>query len=241
MKYYALTHKGIVRSENEDRLFIPEGDSGCFIAVADGMGGHNAGEVASELVIETLTDFFRHNPGSQISEPMLRDVLISANRRVWDDSQNNPLHFGMGSTATVAAFNNNEAIIGHVGDSRAYIYRDGMLKQITKDHSYVQMLIDHGYISKSDAMHHPHKNVITRAIGIDELVDVDTYAVPLIKGDVMLLCSDGLNTVVNDDDISSILGGNIDAAAESLVNAALTSGGPDNVSVAIAYMDGDQV
>lgn len=241
MKYYAITDKGIVREENEDRILAPKDDNGYFIAVADGMGGHNAGEVASSLVIETLSDFCENTPKNKINESSLKEVLTSANKKVCDDAQNNPVHKGMGTTVTAAAFIDNEATIINVGDSRAYFFRNGVLKQITKDHSYVQMLIDHGYISKSDAMRHPHKNIITRAIGIDENVEADIYKVQLQKKDVILLCSDGLSNVVSDNEIASILGKDIDTAVERLLNLALSYGGPDNISIVVAYMDGDRV
>jgi protein phosphatase len=147
----------------------------------------------------------------------------------------------MGSTATAAVFRNNEALIGHIGDSRAYLFRDGSLTQITKDHSYVQMLIDNGYITKKDALRHPNRNVITRAVGTDEEIDVDIFIIPLKKGDAILLCSDGLNGLVTDREIASILKRGIATATDELINAALDHGGEDNVSVVLAYMDGDSI
>lgn len=241
MIYYAQTHVGYVRDTNEDRIYAPENGRGFFIAVADGMGGHKAGEIASGIVIDTLKEMLCPKKPKDITSETLKSVLEAANRRVWYDSKNNYAHRGMGSTATVAAFNKNEALIGHVGDSRAYLFSGGVLSQITKDHSYIQMLIDSGYITSSEASNHPYKNVITKSIGIETDIEVDIYNVTLNKGDSVLLCSDGLNAVVSDGEIASILSESIEAAAQRLIDAALQSGGPDNVSVAIAYMDGDAV
>jgi len=238
MRYYSRTEKGNYRNENEDCVYAPK-DGGCgFIAVADGMGGHRAGEVASAMVIQSLAETLEGLDPENIMPESLVNALLKANERVSQDSKNNPLHYGMGTTATVAVIRSGCAVIGHVGDSRAYLFRDGKLSQITKDHSYVQMLIDHGYISKSDAHRHPHKNVITRAIGIDDVIDVDTHTVELRGGDSLLLCTDGLNSAVPDGEIESILSDGISEAADRLVEAALKNGAQDNISVVIAHMEG---
>jgi PPM family protein phosphatase len=228
---------GYVRNTNEDRIYVPENGSGSFIAVADGMGGHRAGEIASGIVVDTLSDLLGNS--KEITADSIKNALMFANNKVLDDSNNNHAHRGMGSTATVAAFNKNEVIIGHVGDSRAYLFSKGVLKQITKDHSYVQMLLDNGYITQTQAYNHPYKNIITKSIGIDDEIDVDIYNVKLSKGDSLLLCTDGLNAVVSDEEIAAVLSKNIETAAEELVEMSLRFGGPDNISVVIASMDGD--
>jgi serine/threonine protein phosphatase PrpC len=241
MIYYSKTDKGIVRNQNEDFLYAPEGSDGFFAVVADGMGGHRAGEVASRLVVDTIKKALKNADPQSIIKQDLCAILIEANKNVWDKANSDLMLKGMGSTATVAVFRNSEAIIGHIGDSRAYLYRDANLSQITKDHSYVQMLVDNGFITKKEALRHPNRNVITRAVGTDESVEVDTFTVPLKKGDVILLCSDGLSSTVPDSEIESILKRGIPAAADELVAAALRHGGDDNISVVLAYMDGDSV
>lgn len=241
MIYYSKTDKGIVRSQNEDFIYAPQGSDGFFAVVADGMGGHQAGEVASRIVVDTVVGALEGADPDSITNEELRGVLIKANRNVWNKANSDIKLRGMGSTATAAVFRNSEALIGHIGDSRAYLFRDGSLSQITKDHSYVQMLIDNGYISKKEALRHPNKNVITRAVGTEENVEADIFAVPLKKGDAILLCSDGLNGLVMDKEIETILKRGIACATDELIDLALKYGGDDNISVVIAYMDGDGV
>jgi serine/threonine protein phosphatase PrpC len=239
MIYYSRTDKGKIRRHNEDFVYAPKNNDGNFAVVADGMGGHKAGEVASKLVVDTITKTLKDVPPENITEEVLSNTLISANKNVWNQSHSDRRKEGMGSTATVAVFNGSKAIVGHVGDSRAYLFRKGVLSQITKDHSYVQMLVDNGIITKSEASKHPSKNIITRAVGTDEELDVDIYIVPLKKDDMILLCSDGLNIAVSDSDIETILGRGAEYAVDGLVEAALKNGGSDNISVALACVDGD--
>lgn len=242
MIYYAKTHKGVVRQNNEDACYAPSDAShGIFAVVADGMGGHNAGEVASGIVVDTLKDMFGDTNPEHVTEDLLRHAFSEANARVLSDVQKHPERCGMGSTATAAVFCGDSALIGHVGDSRAYLYHDGSLRQITRDHSYVQMLLDLGYINEEQAAGHPQKNIITRAVGTDPEVMTDIHRVTLSKGDCLLLCSDGLNVMISDQKIASILEGGYKEAAEQLIEAALEAGGVDNVSVVLACVDGDSV
>lgn len=237
MKYYSRSDKGNFRDQNEDSFYAPE--CGCgFIAVADGMGGHKSGEIASRLVIESLIETLGGINPLNIAPENLVNALIYANEKVTENAKNNSQHSGMGSTATVAVIISDRAVIGHIGDSRAYLFRAGKLSQITKDHSYVQMLIDHGYIEKSQANRHPHKNIITRAIGTDDTIDVDTKTIDLNCGDTILLCTDGLNAAVSDEEIETIMSSEIADAADRLVETALKNGSQDNISVVIAHMDG---
>ncbi len=241
MIFYSKTDKGKRRDNNEDFIFAPQGNGGYFAVVADGMGGHNSGEVASRLVVDTIIDSLKSRSPDDITEEVLTDTLILANKNVWSESYADRQKEGMGSTATAAVFKGSTAIIGHVGDSRCYLFSDGVLSQITKDHSYVQMLVDSGLITEKEAAGHPSKNIITRAVGIDENVDVDIYTLNLKRGDTLLLCSDGLNIAVPDKEIEEILGRGVENAADSLIEAALNHGGSDNISVVLAYMDGDGV
>ncbi len=238
MTYYLRTHVGHVRKSNEDSCFAAEKDGCLFAVVADGMGGHNGGEVASQIVVEKAKRFLDDNMTAAITPESIIVLLSDCNKCVWEQALRNKALQGMGSTATLVLVRGNNALIGHVGDSRAYLYRSGKLEQLTKDHSYVQMLIDNGYISKEEALHHPYRNIITRAIGSESGIEVDTLTIGLLPGDVLLLCSDGLNNAVPDDKIAAILKDGIEAAADKLIDAALVGGGLDNVTVVIAEMDG---
>jgi protein phosphatase len=239
MTYYAISHKGNVRHNNEDACYAPENsEHGFFMIVADGMGGHNAGEIASGIVVDTFREMLNGMQPETVTEDTLRAAMNEANARVLSDAQKHPGRSGMGSTATAAVFRGNEALIAHVGDSRAYLYHDNCLRQITRDHSYVQMLLDLGYINEQQAAGHPQKNIITRAVGTDAEVITDIYRVALAEGDCLLLCSDGLNVMVSNERIAAILEEGYAAAAERLVEAALDAGGVDNISVVIAVKDG---
>lgn len=238
MIYYAKTHKGNVRKLNEDAIYIPENNDGFLAVLADGMGGHSAGDVASSLIVSSVTAYFSGLDASSVSMEQVKDALRHANTLVWKESRANANRKGMGSTATIAVFVSDKAYIGQVGDSRAYLYREGALSQITTDHSYVQMLLDKGLISKEEASDHPQKNIITRAVGTDKEVEVDGFTVELLKDDVILLCSDGLSNAVGDDDIASILSYDLHTAAERLIQAALDNGGTDNISAVIAIYTG---
>ncbi len=241
MIYYAETHVGSVRRNNEDACYIPQkGEGGFFMIVADGMGGHNAGEVASQIVVDTFKSAFADMEPEEITEDILCAIMERANSRVLEDAKQHPDRHGMGSTATAAVFCPKEVLIVHVGDSRAYLYHDGQLSQITKDHSYVQMLIDFGYINEQQASSHPQKNIITRAVGIDPDVTADIHHIVLLPGDCLVLCSDGLNNMISDNDIAEILKQGYECAAKRLVDAALTAGGKDNISVALAVQDGER-
>ncbi len=238
MIYYAKTHKGNVRKLNEDAVYIPEDESGFFAVLADGMGGHSAGDVASSLIVSTVCTYFCDMDAASVTQDHLKDALCRANTLIWNESRANLNRKGMGSTATVAVFTDGKAFIGQVGDSRAYLFRDGALKQITTDHSYVQMLLDKGLINPEEAASHPHKNIITRAVGTEKDVDVDLFSVELQPDDVILLCSDGLSNAVSDEQIAGILSDDLSAAAEGLIQAALDNGGTDNVSAVIAVQSG---
>jgi len=238
MIYYAKTHKGNVRKLNEDAVYIPEDSIGFFAILADGMGGHNAGDVASSLVVNTVKAFLNDIDPACINEGSVRDALCHANTLIWNESCANKNRNGMGSTATVAVFAGSCVYIGQVGDSRAYLLRNGALTQITKDHSYVQLLIDRGFITQDDAARHPQRNIITRAVGTECDVEVDTFIVELNEKDVILLCSDGLNNAVSDEDIAKLLSDDLSVAPERLIQAALDNGGTDNISVIIAALDG---
>lgn len=238
MTFYTRTHIGLVRKKNEDSCYAAELNDGFFAIVADGMGGHNGGEVASGIVIDTSRLYLEEKPLAQLTRDDIIHVLSLSNKNVWEKACRDKELKGMGSTATLVLIRDDKAIIGHVGDSRAYLFRNGQLEQLTKDHSYVQILIESGYITKEEALRHPHRNIITRAIGTENEVEPDVLTVDLSKGDVLLLCSDGLNNAVTDAQITEVLKNGIPEAADKLIEASLAAGGPDNISVVIAETDG---
>ncbi|MBT3320223.1 MAG: Stp1/IreP family PP2C-type Ser/Thr phosphatase [Clostridia bacterium] len=237
MKFFSKTHKGKVRSGNEDSIYA--GDY--FAIVADGMGGHNAGDVASALVVDSIKQALSVIEPMNVTSKDIVKAISGANKKVWSNAKQNTARDGMGSTATLAVFKDSKVLIGQVGDSRAYLYSDGVLSQITKDHSYVQSLVDSGQITDNEALSHPLRNVITRAIGTNIDVECDFFAQDISLGDLVLICSDGLIACVLDDDISAILSEGVTGAADKLVNAALNCGGSDNISVIIASVEGGQI
>jgi PPM family protein phosphatase len=202
-----------------------------LFAVADGMGGAQAGEIASKLAAAALEDT---DSGALSGEDRVTSVIQEANRRVYERSNEDPNASGMGTTITVALVEDSGVTIGHVGDSRAYRYREGSIEQITEDHSLVNELMKSGKLSPEEAETHPQRSVITRALGTDPDVDVDSFTVEAQVGDVFLLCSDGLTTMVDDEEILGVLEKHhedLDRATKSLVSAANRGGGEDNITV----------
>jgi PPM family protein phosphatase len=226
------TDVGRQRSTNEDSLVL----SPPFFAVADGMGGAKAGEVASGLAVQV---FEETEESQESAEEQLTRILQEANRRIFELSTDDESRRGMGTTLTAAKVLDSDVSLAHVGDSRAYRYRDEALEQITKDHSLVAELERSGQISAEAAEHHPQRSIITRALGPEPDVEVDTYTVPGRPGDVFLLCSDGLTSMVSDDEVASILKGaeGLEAAADELVRAANQSGGRDNITVVLFRLE----
>jgi len=205
------------------------------------MGGAQAGEIASKLAAAALEDT---DPGTLSGEERVTSLIQEANRRVYERSNADPNASGMGTTITVALVEDAGVTIGHVGDSRAYRYREGSIEQITEDHSLVNELMKSGKLSPQEAETHPQRSVITRALGTDPDVDVDSFQVETQSGDVFLLCSDGLTTMVDDDSILGVLEqhhDDLDRATKSLVSAANRGGGEDNITViAFAISDTDE-
>jgi serine/threonine protein phosphatase PrpC len=228
-----ITDTGRRRRRNED-AYVCEPP---LFAIADGMGGAQAGEVASRLAAAALKESGAETGG----EERIYDLIQEANRRVYDRSSRDPSTSGMGTTITVALVENGNVAFGHVGDSRAYLIRDGRMEQITEDHSLVNELMKSGKLSREEAESHPQRSVITRALGTDPDVDVDTFTIQAQAGDVFLLCSDGLTDMVDEDEIFELVDEHrpdIDAALKALVKAANRSGGEDNITV-VAFEIGD--
>ena len=221
----AATDIGQVREGNEDSYLVVEP----LYAVADGMGGHRGGEVASSLALETVQGMFERREGSLV------DQVERANRAVFDRSQNDRTVSGMGTTLTAVLVDGNRVHLVHVGDSRAYLLRGGELTQLTEDHTLVHRMVMEGEISQEEAETHPHRSILTRALGVDQSVQVDEGDVEVAAGDRLLLCTDGLTGMVPEGQIREIL---VDAAdpqetVERLVGLANRAGGIDNITAVI--------
>jgi PPM family protein phosphatase len=221
-----VTDTGRKRRRNEDSLVC---DPPLF-AIADGMGGAQAGEVASRLAAAAI----REGGPAGGGESRIFELIQEANRRVYDRATSDPNTSGMGTTMTVAIVDGDDVAFGHVGDSRAYLIRDRRMEQLTEDHSLVNELLKSGKLSPEEADVHPQRSVITRAVGTDPDVDVDTFTVTAKAGDLYLLCSDGLTDVVSEKEIFDLVEqnrGNIDRALKALVKEANRGGGDDNITV----------
>lgn len=237
---FGLSDVGRRRESNEDDLLL-EPEFGLY-AVADGMGGHAAGEIASRLAIETLQDVRRRGaPANLLATPedaaaWLRDAFIEANQRICDSIRLHEERRGMGTTVVAMIHNGEGAVVGHVGDSRVYLLRDDNLMRMTSDHSWVNEQVKLGLMSDDAAQRHPMRNIVTRALGSREDVLVDVAATPLEHGDVFVLCSDGLNTMLTDEEIRELVlrhRGDPEAACRALIHAANLHGGEDNITVVV--------
>jgi len=240
IEYGARSDQGMVRTSNEDSC-IANLKSEIFL-VADGMGGHAAGEIASQIAAATVEEVVSSRRSGPKMEDHLQLAVQKANMRVYETQRLKPEYRGMGSTLTVLTFLENRYYLAQVGDSRAYLFRDESLNQLTRDHSLVWPLFESGILSKEDISRHPQKNLITRSIGTHPEVEADIQSGIAYEGDLFLLCSDGLTDVLSDQDILQILAGddkNPQEICETLVRAANSGGGPDNVTVVIIYLTPD--
>lgn len=236
IEFIGLTDVGRIRSNNED-IFLINSD-GYYCLVADGMGGAAAGEMASQIFAQTAREVFIEKPpaSEQALVERVQATFLEANDRILEHVENYPEHKGMGCTAELLAFTPTGFVIGHMGDSRTYRLRQGLFKQLTKDHSLVQDQIDQGLITVEQARSHRMRNIILRAVGVRPSPALDTLRGPVFNGDLFLLCSDGLTDLVEDDDIVRILQSNskLAAKAEQLIELANGAGGKDNVTVVLA-------
>ena len=223
------SHRGKVRDHNEDAVWPTDDgttDQVLAVGVADGMGGHAGGEVASAIALETAMGVG--------GEPAIR--VQAANLAVIDAARKRPRLEGMGTTLTIGLFDpDGDLDLAHVGDSRAYLMRGDELKQVSRDHSYVAEMIEAGRLTPEEAHNHPYRSVVTRAIGLDPVVEVDTYGIVLEAGDRILLCSDGLTDMLDEEQIAETLEAaeKPAAAAEALLAAANEAGGIDNITVVV--------
>jgi len=241
-RWGSATHEGQLRAQNEDNVHAGDG----LFVVADGMGGHLAGEVASEMAVTRLET--RLPAGIDNSLDDLVSAITEANVEIYNGSTTDPAQAGMGTTVTAIALVTDlvdEHVLGiaNVGDSRSYVFRHDRLRQVTVDHSFVQELVAEGAITRAEARVHPRRNIVTRALGIEPTVRVDSWTMPIIRGDRFVLCSDGLVDEIDDDAITEVIRANPDdpaAAAQALVDAANAAGGRDNITVVVLdVLDGD--
>lgn len=252
LEIYCLTHPGMVRAHNEDSVAC---EASCgLVVLADGMGGYNAGEVASGIAASVVSTEIKHyledarpedkdaESGEEVAVMLLRNNVQKANSSIFHAAQSQPQYAGMGTTIVSGLFYDNRVAVAHIGDSRMYRLRGDVFEGITRDHSLLQEQIDSGMISKADARVSQNKNLVTRAVGIDAEVEAEVHVHEVDRGDIYLLCSDGLNDMVEDDDIAETmrtLKSNIPLLAAQLIQVANDNGGRDNVSVILIKVKGD--
>ncbi|SDW02026.1 protein phosphatase [Marininema mesophilum] len=238
------THKGRVRDHNEDSVGLFESEDGVPVAVvADGMGGHQAGDVASQSVVRIIKEELHHLKRDMDTEKIRKLTLravAKANHEVYEMASNNSKLQGMGTTTITAVLGDDEIVLSHIGDSRAYLLHEDGLYQLTEDHSLVNVLKKHGEITEEEAKVHPQRNVIVRAVGTNDEVEPDIIVTPWYEGDILMICSDGLSNMVEVDEVGIVLTANLPLSkkADLLLERALEAGGTDNISVILIKHDG---
>jgi PPM family protein phosphatase len=245
----SITDPGRVRGHNED--CVESRPEMGIVVLADGMGGYNAGEVASGMATSQIASGLSaiwtpaqlrrmdRNAAVQYSQRVLQEQVALANTAIYEAAQKDPHCAGMGTTLVACIFYDNFVTVGHIGDSRLYRMRNDVLEQVTRDHSLLQEQIDSGLISKEDARQSHNKNLVTRALGIDPEVQAEIHTYDVAEGDVYLLCSDGLNDMIEDEEVQMTLialRANLDLTAQQLIQAANDAGGRDNVSVMLVHV-----
>ncbi|WP_290776173.1 Stp1/IreP family PP2C-type Ser/Thr phosphatase [Anaerofustis sp.] len=237
MRLVGTSDVGMVREINQDSFLMLENKEKNIIAfgVADGLGGHNAGELASALCMDILREYF--NISNKFYDEMkseVKGIIEYANKRILDFANENEEALGMGTTLTLCIFHEGDAFVVHIGDSRCYTINQNEIKQITVDHSLVSHMVASGEITKEEAEHHPNRNIITNALGTQEEFFIDTYELDLKKGDIVLICSDGLSEHVSKEDIMDIVNNNdLEEAKHLLIDKANENGGTDNITVVL--------
>ena len=248
LEFFSATDTGRARNNNEDSVALDEPTA--LVVLADGMGGYNAGEVASGMA----TSFIKSELGRWLSEASenatdtdvrrAMDICVdNANRAIFNAANSNPQYAGMGTTLVVGVFRDGRLLMGHVGDSRGYRLRGGRLVQITHDHSLLQEQIDAGLITAEQAAFSANKNLVTRAVGVEDTVLLETHLHDLMPGDIYLLCSDGLSDMLDDESIGQVLQAHdsLDEAGAALIDAANDAGGKDNIAVVLVRVRGQSI
>lgn len=246
MRFYGVTDIGKTRKQNQDKIYFPQSnDELRLFILADGMGGANAGDVASEIAIKSIIKYIKENfekinHGRIEIEKLIRDAIVNSNTQIYKMSSTDEKLNGMGTTLTMALIYRGVIYIGHIGDSRLYRFRKHIIRQLTKDHSYVQELLKQGTITKEEAANHPQKNVLLKALGVEEKVEPDIFEKGFIKEDVLLVCSDGLTNMLEEKEIYEIINktkNDLKETCKKLISKANEKGGLDNISVIIISND----
>ena len=237
MQTFYFTDPGKVRSHNEDSVTIINNENRDFVlAIADGMGGHKAGEIASSIAIEHITSsFYKLEKMGTKDDAIewLREIVKEINDKIFDYAKKNPESKGLGTTLVIAIKTNDYILYGNIGDSPGYVIKNGILHKVTKDHTYVGMLLSNGKITEENAKNHPGRNLLTRALGANNPIEIDIFDIDTsVKG--LFLCSDGLTNMLTDEQIEKILNSNlsIEEAVVKLIKKANSRGGNDNISIA---------
>jgi serine/threonine protein phosphatase PrpC len=247
LKTATLTDVGRVRLVNEDRAVVQEKLNGFALAIlADGMGGHQAGDIASQMAVDIIHQQLQSIPAdAPVDErkTCLKDAVELANEKIFEFASQRENYHGMGTTVVAAVADEHTVVIGHVGDSRAYRINGSIIEQLTEDHSLVNVLVKSGQITREEAGHHPRRNVLTRALGTEATIEVDIQDQAWQQGDLLLLCSDGLSSLISSEQIvaSANGSGSLEDKALKLVNEALVAGGDDNVTVVLVNNEADTV
>lgn len=240
VKHAARSDRGMLRELNEDSFNVLDGSSRepvSFI-IADGMGGHNSGEVASKMAVDLITsDLLQASGYIDKDRPditdKLKDIVTSTNEKIYEASLREESNMGMGTTLTMAVVHEDKLFIGHIGDSRLYIIRDGAMKQLTTDHTFVDELVRSGSLTNEEAATHPKKNLLTRALGCSGSLEVDVFECSIKNNDVFLMCTDGLTNSLTENEIMEtvVAGEDLQTACDKLISKANGNGGEDNITV----------
>ncbi len=238
MRIASKSDIGMKRTTNQDSFSAGELHDAAWAVVCDGMGGANGGNIASSIAVKTISDCilnaYHSDMKSNAVSAMLESSVIAANLNIFDEAADNTELQGMGTTVVAAVFMSDHAIIAHAGDSRAYVYYNGTVRQITRDHSVVQSMLEKGEITPDEAKNDPRKHVITRALGVNEDIDVEFSEVELPLGSVLILCTDGLSNFVTAEKFAEIIENNdFDDCPDVLINTANSAGGADNITVVL--------
>lgn len=241
MNIYSITDVGLKRQVNQDYIYATEKEVGILpniFLVADGMGGHKAGDYASKTTVENILLEIGHSK-EEDAVASIRNAITATNQLLYRKSKENEDLSGMGTTAVVATCQGSVLLVANIGDSRLYIINRQSIRQITRDHSFVEEMVRVGSLDRESARKHPDKNIITRAVGVQSQVEVDFYKEKIEAGDIVLMCSDGLSNMLEDEKIQKIIieGNSLEKKAKNLVQAANDNGGKDNISVILIELD----
>ncbi|MDP4093850.1 MAG: Stp1/IreP family PP2C-type Ser/Thr phosphatase [Bacillota bacterium] len=241
MKFSVCSDKGKIREINEDSYNVIAGYPGIPVSfiIADGMGGHNSGEIASKMAVDSISSFILQYAERFVNEEVISEAIMEAvkkaNEEIYTEAAQHKSNSGMGTTLTVAVINNKKIYIGHVGDSRAFLIRNNEMTLLTTDHTYIEELVKNGSITREEALSHPKKNVLVRAVGCEENINVDIYVYDIQEGDICLLCTDGLTNMLSENELLDIVKSSEDPEyiCKELVNNANIRGGEDNITVIV--------